>query len=439
MKNHSSILYLLIIISGSLNAQQEKGIIGANNWLSSWTEFMPNKINYDENVKVLSGIISEDIILYKKHTYLLKGNVFVTNNAILGIEPGTVIMGDSKTKATLTITPGAAIIAEGTSLDPIVFTSNASRKKAGDWGGIIILGDGYTNKLGKSHVASLFGSIEPTNYEYTKFGGENLKSNSGFISYVRIEYAGATTSKGVISNGLLFAAVGASTTVNHVMVSYSSGHSFGVIGGEIQMNQMVSNKPKGNDYDFRYGAVCNINNSLAVRSPYLSLSGSRCMNVLSHTNSSKVVDTEKETMVTAKNMTLLTDSEDIDSDVKVGLIKESIFIGKGTNFSLESSVVSGFNKAILLSENIKINDTDLSKIQLRNICFNICKRAISLNLKEDDITLENWHKNASFYNDYTKTNHSELFIDLSSNNKRDYRLKNNETIAMNTISGSTEN
>ncbi|QQY81514.1 hypothetical protein JJL45_11320 [Tamlana sp. s12] len=400
---------------------------------------MPNKVNYDVNVKVLSGSISEDIILHKKHTYLLKGNVFVTNNAILGIEPGTVIMGDSKTKASLTITPGAAIIAEGTSLDPIVFTSNATRKKAGDWGGIIILGDGYTNKLGKSHVASLFGSIEPTNYEYTKFGGENLKSNSGFISYVRIEYAGAESSKDIISNALLFAGVGASTTVNHVMVSYSGGHSLGVIGGEIQMNQMVSNKPKGNDYDFRYGAVCNINNSLAVRSPYLSLSGSRCMNVLSHTNFNKVIDTEKETMVTAKNLTLLTDSEDLDYGIKAGLIKESIFIGKSTNFSLESSVISGFNKAIILSERIEINDADLSKIQLSNVSFNKCKGAVSLNLKEDDTTLENWYKNPSFFNDCTKTNHSELFVDLSSNNKRDYRLKNNETIAMNTISGSSEN
>jgi hypothetical protein len=33
------------------------------------------------------------------------------------------------------------IIADGLETDPIVFTSNRSLKKAGDWGGIIILGD----------------------------------------------------------------------------------------------------------------------------------------------------------------------------------------------------------------------------------------------------------------------------------------------------------
>jgi hypothetical protein len=45
----------------------------------------------------------------------------------------------------LVITKGASI-ADGLETDPIVFTSNRSLKKAGDWGGIIILGDAPINK-----------------------------------------------------------------------------------------------------------------------------------------------------------------------------------------------------------------------------------------------------------------------------------------------------
>ncbi|MDO6761579.1 hypothetical protein Q4566_15320 [Tamlana sp. 2_MG-2023] len=439
MKNFISIIYLLIVVSGSLSAQEERGITGANNWLNNWTEFMPSRVNYGEKVQILTGNISEDTILYKKHTYLLLGNVFVINNAILSIEPGTVIMGDFKTKATLTITLGAAIIAEGTSSDPIVFTSNNTRKKAGDWGGVIILGDGYTNKLGKSSVTSLYANIKPSNYKYTNFGGENVKKNSGFISYVRIEFAGGASNNSGFSNGLLLAGVGAKTTINNVMVSYSAGNSFGVIGGEINMNQMVSNKSKGNDYDFKYGAVCNINNSLAVRSPYISSIGSKCMAVSSYTNTNELDVTKKGTVVVAKNMTLLTDSEDLDYDIKAGLIKESIFIGKDTYFSLESSVVSGFNNAVVIDENIKINATNLSKIKLRNICFNNCSGNIFSNLNKGNTDLEIRYKKPIFFNDYSKINHSELFIDLSSNKKVDYRLRTHNMIAMNNVSEPAKN
>jgi hypothetical protein len=62
---------------------------------------------------------------------LIQGNVYVTNNAVLTIEPGTVIIGDFETKGTLVITKGASIIADGLETDPIVFTSNRSLKKAG--------------------------------------------------------------------------------------------------------------------------------------------------------------------------------------------------------------------------------------------------------------------------------------------------------------------
>ncbi|KAB1066904.1 hypothetical protein F6U93_13710 [Tamlana haliotis] len=438
MKNFNSIMYLLLVVSGSINAQQERGIVGPDNWLSSWTEFTPSRVNYGENIQVLSGVISEDTTLYKKHIYLLIGDVFVTNSAILGIEPGTVVMGDSKTNATLTITPGAAIIAEGTPLDPIIFTSNNKRKKAGDWGGIIILGDVQTNRFGKSYVASLYTDIEPTNYEYTKFGDGKGENHSGFISHLRIEYAGRSSNNSDVSNGLLLAGVGAKTLISNVMVSYSGGHSFGIVGGEVNMNQMFSNKSKGNDYDIRYGAVCHIINALAVRSPYISSSEFRCMNVLSYANEAEVDVTNKQTEVVAKNMALLTDSQDLDYDVRAGLIKEAVFIGADTNFTLDSSVISGFNKAVILDENIKVNDEYLSKIQLRNTCFNQCSGNVFSKLKEDNFQLENWYNNPSFFNDNFKTSHAEFFMDLSSN-IRDYRLNIQKIIAMNKVSESSEN
>ncbi|MDO5979499.1 hypothetical protein [Flavivirga spongiicola] len=439
MKNFTKIVWLLIVVSGSVCAQQERGIKGTDNWLNAWTEFSPNTVDYGESTHVLTGNITEDITLYKKHTYLLIGNVFVTNNAILSIEPGTVIMGDSKSKATLTITVGSAIIAEGTLTDPIVFTSNKMTKKAGDWGGVIILGDGYTNKLEKSSGTSFYAEIEPSNYKYTNFGGKSLKENSGYISYVRVEYAGGKTKRSNVSNALLLGGVGVKTTINNVMVSYSAGNSFNVIGGAVNLNKMVSYKSKGNDYNFSYGAVCNINNSLAVRSPYISSGESRCINAVSY-NSVKEVDfTKKGTAVIAKNVTLLTDTKNLDYEIEAGLIRESIYIGENTNFKIDKSIISGFSKAVILDENIKVNDASLARIQFKNICFNNCNGSVFLNFNDNNENLENWYRNPSFSNVYFRTSHSELFIDLNNSKRPDYRLLINKRIAMNNGSKITNN
>ncbi len=431
MKNFTKIICLLILVSGSLNAQQERGIIGSNNWLNIWTEFMPNKVDYKENTHILSGNITEDTVLYKKYTYLLLGHVFVTNNAILSIEPGTVIMGDSKSKATLTITAGAGIIAEGTITDPIVFTSNNMTKKAGDWGGIIVLGDGYTETIGENLVTSLYADLDTSNYKDTLSAGETPKNNSGFISYMRIEYAGGTSQNSQVSNALLLAGVGTKTSINNVMVSYSAGNSVSVMGGDVNMEHMVSYKAKGNDYNFSDGATCNIYNSLAVRAPYVSSTDSRSINVVSYDNAHEVDPTKKETFVVAENMTLLTDTENVEHDIELGLIRESIYVGDHTNFRMERSVISGFNNAIMLDENIKINDASLSRIQLKNIYFNNCSKNIASKFKDDNEDLENWYGNPSFFNVYSKTNHSELFIDLNTSKKPDYRLRIDRILAMN--------
>jgi len=130
MKNFiQTALIFLLVLSNSF-AQQEKGIIGYDNWLSSWTEFKPSNTDYGEPTQILSGNITKDTKLLKRDVYLLLGDVFVKDSATLTIEPGTVIIGDFDSKASLIITGGSKIIAKGTQTDPIVFTSSRSDKKA---------------------------------------------------------------------------------------------------------------------------------------------------------------------------------------------------------------------------------------------------------------------------------------------------------------------
>lgn len=49
MKNLTQIIgIVLLLVVCDVNAQQEKGIIGFNSWLNNWTEFKPNKVEYNE-------------------------------------------------------------------------------------------------------------------------------------------------------------------------------------------------------------------------------------------------------------------------------------------------------------------------------------------------------------------------------------------------------
>ncbi|MCB0436454.1 MAG: hypothetical protein KDD08_10410, partial [Mangrovimonas sp.] len=185
MKKFTLMLCALVLTFSYLNAQQEKGITGYDNWLSTWAEFQPSSITYSEPSQILSGNISEDTKLLKKNTYLLLGNVFVTDSTTLSIEPGTVILGDYETNGSLIISNGSKIIAEGQETDPIIFTSNRSVKKQGDWGGIFILGDAPINKFGNE--AAIDYGMRPSSYKNVSYGGTNPTSNSGVLKYVRIE------------------------------------------------------------------------------------------------------------------------------------------------------------------------------------------------------------------------------------------------------------
>ncbi|GGH42976.1 hypothetical protein GCM10011364_14840 [Mangrovimonas yunxiaonensis] len=409
-------------------AQQEKGITGETNWLNPWTEFQPNTVKHNEPSQILSGNITEDTKLLKKHTYLLLGSVFVTDSTTLTIEPGTVILGDFKSNGSLTVSNGSKIIAEGTETDPIVFTSNNDVKKQGDWGGLFVLGDAPINKFGNAAVLDY--GLKPSSSKNISYGGENIESNSGILKYVRIEYAGKRTVKYGYFNGLTLAGIGNQTIIENIMVSYSNGNSVSVIGGNVNLSKMVSYKSSGNDFLFNYGTQSTITNSLAIRSPYESNSNRpKCLYVASY-NQVDEVDLSKEgTFVTAENLTLINLSNDLESDIKIGLVKEAVYIAPEASLTMAKSVISGFNPAVILDDNIKINGENLDRIKFKNMLFNNCNGNIFTKYNPNNDDLEDWYGNSAFFNVYSKSTDAETFIDLKNPTQPDFRLRINKIIA----------
>ena len=174
MKKFKLILFFVMSSCFSITAQlQDTGITGASNWLGGWTSFKANKNDYNETTKILYGTIDSNFTLSGSETYLLQGNVYVTNNAVLTIEPGTIIRGDTENNGVLIITKGAKIKAEGTANSPIVFTSNKDLRKPGDWGGIIIIGEAPVNSFGG--IANVNYEID---YQVRTYGGANAESDA---------------------------------------------------------------------------------------------------------------------------------------------------------------------------------------------------------------------------------------------------------------------
>ncbi len=422
------ILVTFILVGYShVNAQFTKGIVGQTNWLRNWTDFKPTNTMYKQPTNIITGEISTNTTLNKRYTYQLIGKVYVTNGAILTIEPGTVIRGDKQSSATLVISKGSKLIAKGTATDPIVFTSNNNdfERKPGDWGGIVILGDAPINKIGGEGVIDY-----SFNTTHSKYGGANIEDSSGLLSYVRIEFAGLLAEKNPLIGGLTLAGVGNKTKIENVQISFSSHGAVHGIGGNLKLHNLISYRSVDDDFYFSQGVHCKISNSLAVRHPYSSSNeGSRCFDIESYDTAQNADFSRAFSKVVASNITMV-NTEDNDQ----GLIKEAIKVKENTSFTIENSVVSGFSSVLLLDKKIKLSDENLSKIHFKKMLINACKKtfegeadksaASESNLNSHFLTAANEIdiKNDSIENTFTQINFKE---------EVDFRLKNKTVVAEN--------
>lgn len=424
MKTKIQIAIITLVSSFFIHAQQQqKGIIGTNNWMNNWTNFKPAANEYNEATNIIAGTIDKDTKLLKRNTYQLVGVVYVTNNATLSIEPGTVIRGDDKSCGTLVITNGSKIIAEGLETDPIIFTSNKEKaeRKPGDWGGIIVLGKAPINSLGGLHTLPF--DLDPLLNHY---GGQDAEDNSGVLKYVRIEYAGRKLSALKELNGLSLAGVGRKTILNNIQISYSNDDSFECYGGDLIMSNLVSYRTTDDDFDFTQGAQINISNSIAVRHPFSSdVSGSRCFEIDSYDKIQNTDMSKKMTKINASNITLVNLEEN-----NQGLVRESVFVRENTFFNLNNAIVSGFTPFVLLEGNVGNGNESLSKITFKNVVVNNCNGGITSESTSINSTLDNWYNKPENGIGYTKMKNSELFLMPNIKANPDFRANINNTIAI---------
>lgn len=200
---------------------------------------------------VLHGEITGKVKLSNTKIYGLDGYVYVNDGAVLEIEPGTIILGDTVGQnSVLCINRGGKILARGTSKLPIVFTSNAvpGQRSRGDWGGVVICGKARTNHPG-GQAAIEGGIADAATGGKGWFGGTDDDDSSGVLSYVRIEFAGIAVAPNNELNGLTLGAVGRKTAIDHIQVSYSNDDAYEWFGGSVNAKYLIATGALDDDFD----------------------------------------------------------------------------------------------------------------------------------------------------------------------------------------------
>lgn len=281
----------------------------------------------------------------KKGTYLMKGWIYVRPGAELTIEAGTIIKGDKTSKAALIVEPGGKVYAEGTANAPIVFTSAqpAGNRHPGDWGGLIICGDGKNNNTGGQQIEG--GPL-------TKHGVNGIENdNSGVFRYIRVEFAGYPFKPDQEINGVTFGSVGSGTTVDHIQVSYSGDDSFEWFGGSVNCKYLIAYKGWDDDFDTDNGFSGKVQFALSVRDPRIADTSQS--NGFESDNIKTGANVDPHTSCMFSNITLI--GPMTSKNVAAGFQNTNDYINGGGMSTTDGPALGKFQSAMQIRRDSKLN------------------------------------------------------------------------------------
>ena len=201
--------------------------------------------NTGEKINI-SGSQSSDLTLEEKNEYTLTGALVMEEGTTLTIEEGTVIQAQaSGSDVYIAIAQGAKIVANGTKDKPIIMTSNSTAPKAGDWGGLILLGKAPINSVATGTSTSEIGGLP--------YGGTDATDNSGTIRYLRVQYSGGKADGQSENNGFSFYGVGSGTTVEYIQMFEGLDDGLEFFGGTVNVSYVSVINSQDDSIDWTEG------------------------------------------------------------------------------------------------------------------------------------------------------------------------------------------
>ena len=194
--------------------------------------------------------------------YILDGYVYVEEGATLIIEAGVVVKGavfpsnGIDLTSALIISKGAKILAEGTAVSPIIFTSELDDLTSltdltavdnNTWGGLIILGNSIVGEDGGADVVEGL----PSGADDTRniYGGTDIADNSGILKYVSIRHGGADIGADNEINGLTLGGVGNGTVIDYIEIFANQDDGIEFFGGSVNVTHAVVGFVGDDSYD----------------------------------------------------------------------------------------------------------------------------------------------------------------------------------------------
>lgn len=351
----------------------------------------------EKETVVLQGEINGIRSLSADTTYLLKGFVYVTDGSKLNIEAGTIIKGDKDTKATLIVEKGGKIEAIGTPSSPIVFTSNqaAGERNYGDWGGIIICGNGRTNS------ATGVGKIEGG--PRSEYGGNDDYDNSGTLQYVRIEFPGVEYATDNEINGLTFGAVGSGTTIDHIQVSYCGDDSYEWFGGMVNASYLVAYRGWDDEFDTDNGYRGKVQFAVGLRDP--NVADKSKSNGFESDNDASGSSNEPFTQAVFSNVSLFgpytTTSDIVDPQKGNGQFQAAMHLQRNTQLTCYNSIFAGWPIGLFIENGGKGNAQE-NAINGSLILNNNIMAGMKVNFKEDEKGTADF--NYTYWNESSRNN-----------------------------------
>ena len=289
----------------------------------------------DVKVQVLSGVITEDTTLSTDAFWALEGAVFVGNDkadsATLTIEPGAVVFGNNGSDY-IVVSRDSKIEATGTKNDPIIFTSKqdvvGEPTAAGQWGGMVILGNGISNKCPSEGDCAL--QVEGVQ-SGAVFGGTDNTDNSGTLKYVVVKNAGFEVAPDNELNGITFGAVGSGTTVEYLQVHNNSDDGVEFFGGAVNLKHVVLTSIDDDSIDWDNGYQGKMQFVYVEQDPD-STDANRGIEA---DNDGTTPSKQPKSLPVISNLTIIGNNFDGEDDA------EGIYLREGTGLHLYNSVITG--------------------------------------------------------------------------------------------------
>jgi hypothetical protein len=257
-------------VDGALGASMTAGAPGQFQWVLELRDAAGKRVishsnamfSYVTEQVVVAGQITTDQTWVASKRYVLSQFVVVLPPAVLTIEPGTVVYGGDS-KASLFISRGAKIMADGTAMRPIIMTSaqRVGARAQRQWGSLILLGRAPVNEPGGE--AGLEGL--PNQPEY-RFGGTDPHDSSGVIRYLRLEFGGFEIEVNQEINGLTCGGVGDGTVIEYVQIHFNKDDAFEYFGGTVNSRYLLFTGIADDGVDADLGWIGNVQFVVEIKS-----------------------------------------------------------------------------------------------------------------------------------------------------------------------------